>query len=175
MIIWIDGSYGVGKSSLAEKLHECNPHSFIFDAEAIGSAVRDNMPKELFNGYIFEGYSLWFSMCAELLADIASRFDGDIYVPMTLVFADSFEKIERPLKARKICIKHILLESSKQIIHDRILARGEEEDCWCMRHIDLCLEQQRDFENVIRIASYGKSVSELAVDVEKAISFLVSR
>lgn len=175
MIIWINGPYGVGKSSLAEKLHECNPHSFIFDAEAVGNAVRDNMPKELFNGYIFEGYPLWFSMCVELLADIASRYDGDIYVPMTLVFADSFEKIERPLKQRKVCIKHILLESSKQIIHDRILARGEEEDCWCMRHIDLCLEQQRNFENVIRIASYGKPVSELAVDVENAISFLVSR
>ena len=71
-----------------------------------------------------------------------------IYVPMTLVYADS----------------------SHQIIHDRILARGETEDCWCMRHIDLCLKQQRDFENVIRIDSYGKSVSELAEEMEDAIS-----
>ena len=170
MIIWINGPYGVGKSSLAEKLHEYNPHSFIFDAEAVGNAVRDNRPKELFNGYIFEGYPLWFSICAQLLADIASGYDGDIYVPMTLVFADSFEKIERPLKERNVCVKHILLESSSQIIHDRILARGEEEDCWCMRHINLCLKQQRNFKNVIRIESYGKSVSELAADVENAIS-----
>ena len=58
MIIWINGPYGVGKSSLAENLHERNPHSFIFDAEAVGNAVRDNLPKELFNGYIFESYPL---------------------------------------------------------------------------------------------------------------------
>lgn len=170
MILWINGPYGVGKSSLAEKLHECNPHSFLFDAEAVGNAVRDNRPKELFNGYIFEGYPLWFSVCAALLADIAGRFDGDIYVPMTLVFADSFEKIERPLKEKNICVKHILLESSRQMIHDRILSRGEEEDCWCMRHIDLCLKQQINFENVIRIASYGKSVSELAIEVLRMTS-----
>lgn len=169
MIIWINGPYGVGKSSLAENLHERNPHSFIFDAETVGNAIRDNLPKELFNGYTFERYPLWFTTCAELLADIAHRYDGDIYVPMTLVFSDSFEKIERPLKERNIRISHILLESSRQIVHDRILARGEDEDCWCMRHIDLCLKQQNDFGNVIRIASHGKSVSELAMDVEKAI------
>ena len=170
MIIWINGSYGVGKSSLAEKLHERNTHSFIFDAEEVGNAVRDNLPRELFNGYIFENYPLWFNMCAELLAEIASRYEGDIYVPMTLVFAGSFEKIAHPLKEREVCVKHILLESSRQIIHDRILARGEAEDCWCIRHIDLCLKQQKDFENVIRIESYGKSVSELAAEVENAIS-----
>lgn len=170
MIIWINGPYGVGKSSLAEKLHECNQHSFIFDAEAVGNAVRDNLPKELFNGYIFEGYPLWLDVCAGLLVDIADRYDGDVYVPMTLVFADSFEKIMRPLKERDVCVKHILLESSSQIIHDRILNRGEPEDCWCMRHIDLCLKQQSDFENVIRIASYGKSVSELAMEVLRILS-----
>lgn len=32
MIVWIDGAYGVGKSRLAEKLHELLPNSFIFDA-----------------------------------------------------------------------------------------------------------------------------------------------
>lgn len=170
MVIWINGPYGVGKSTLAEKLHECNPHSFVFDAEAVGNVVRDNRPKELFHGYIFEGYPLWFELCAALLADIAGGYDGDIYVPMTLVYAGSFKKIERPLKDKNICIKHILLESSRQIIHDRILSRGEGEDCWCMKHIGLCLEQQKNFDHVVRIASYGKSVSELAVEVLRMTS-----
>ena len=38
MIIWIDGAYGVGKSTLAEKLHELLPSSFIL-MEHTGSAV----------------------------------------------------------------------------------------------------------------------------------------
>ena len=45
MIYWINGPYGVGKSALADKLHEINPNSFIFDAEEVGNAIRDNMPK----------------------------------------------------------------------------------------------------------------------------------
>ena len=70
MIVWIDGPYGVGKSTLAEKLQELEPHSFLFDAEEVGNAVRENTPRELFCGYIFENYPLWFDFCVELLKDI---------------------------------------------------------------------------------------------------------
>ncbi len=169
MIIWINGPYGAGKSALAEKLHELDPHSHIFDAEEVGNAVRDNLPKELFNGYIFENYPLWFETCAALLRDISGRYGGTVYVPMTLVYPDSFEKIAGPLREGGADVRHILLESSYEIVHDRILARGEEEGCWCMEHIGLCLERQSRFENVIRIPSFGQSVSELAAQVRAAI------
>lgn len=169
MILWIDGPYGVGKSTLAERLHEQQPNSFLFDAEAVGNAVRDNLPTELFNGYIFEGYPLWFETCAALLGDIAARYQGTVYVPMTLTEPDSFEKIARPLREQGVCIEHILLESDYGTVRERILARGEEEDCWCMQNIGLCLERQRGFEDVIRVASVGKSVDELAAEVREKV------
>lgn len=168
MIIWINGPYGVGKSTLARKLHEVNPNSFIFDAEAVGNAVRDNLPKHRFNGYIFEGYPMWFTMCTALLNDIASDFSGDIYVPMTLVYKDSFAKLAGPLSAQGYAVKHILLTSTYDVVHDRILARGEEETCWCMQNIHLCLEQQASFDDVIRIESHSATVEELAASVQAA-------
>lgn len=168
MIIWINGPYGVGKTTLAEALCELRPHSFLFDAEAVGNAVRDNLPEALFQGWLFESYPMWFRMCTELLADLAGRYDGDIFVPMTLILPDSFEKMERPLKARGIAVRHVLLESSYAVVHDRILARGETEDCWCMQQIDLCLKNQGTFENAIRVPSLGKSPQELALEVQRA-------
>ena len=169
MIIWINGPYGVGKSTLARKLHAINPNSFIFDAEAVGNAVRDNLPRERFNGYIFEGYPMWFTMCASLLHDIAKDFSGDIYVPMTLVYADSFSKIEQPLAARGYTVKHILLTSTYDVVHNRILARGEDTNCWCMQNIRLCLEQQNSFKDVIRIKSHDATVEELAAQLQAVI------
>lgn len=169
MIIWINGPYGVGKSTLADELHRRNPDSFIFDAETVGNTVRDNLPKQRFHGYIFENYPMWFTMCAMLLNDIACKFSGDIYVPMTLVWPDSFSKIERPLATHGHTIKHILLTSTYDTVHDRILARGEDENCWCMQNIRLCLEQQASFDNVIRIESRSATVEELATSVRAAI------
>ena len=170
MIIWINGPYGVGKSTLADELHRQNPNSFIFDAEAVGNAVRDNLPPERFHGYIFEGYPMWFTVCAALLNDIAQNFAGDIYVPMTLVYPDSFAKLAGPLSAWGHTVKHILLTSTYDVVHDRILARGEDENCWCMQHIRLCLEQQNAFEDVIRIESGGASVTSLAAQIQAAVS-----
>lgn len=169
MVIWINGPYGVGKSTLAERLLEMELHGFIFDAEEVGNAVRENTPKELFNGWIFEGYPMWFKLCAALLVDLSRRCDGTIYVPMTLTKPDSFEKIAGPLRENGIRARHILLESTYEVIHDRILARGEEENCWCMENIGLCLERQRDFEDVIRLRSVDKSVGELARELLAAL------
>lgn len=166
MIYWINGAYGVGKSTLAQYLHVKNPKSFIFDAEAVGNAVRDNMPKELFNGYIFENYELWFKTILDLLLEITSKYDGDIYIPMTLVYPDSFAKIKIPLEDKGIKIKHILLVSDYQTIHNRILNRGETENCWCMQNIDLCLNNQKEFVDVIKIESINKDLETLSNELE---------
>ena len=169
MIIWIDGAYGVGKSTLAEKLHGLLPNSSIFDAENVGNAVRDNMPQSVYYSETFEGYPLWFHVCNELLTELTDRFDGVVLVPMTLMRRESFARFAEPLKGQGIEIVHVLLESSKEVIHDRILARGENEDCWCMRHIDDCLSAQQHFEDVIRVQSLGQTADELAKEVVQAL------
>lgn len=169
MIIWIDGAYGVGKSTLAEKLHGLLPNSSIFDAENVGNAVRDNMPQSVYYSETFEGYPLWFHVCNELLTELTDRFDGAVLVPMTLTRRESFARFAEPLRSKEIEIVHVLLESSKEVIHDRILARGENEDCWCMRHIDDCLSAQQHYEDVIRVPSLGQTADELAKEVVQAL------
>ena len=124
MILWINGPYSVGKTALAETLHARIPDSFLFDAEGVGDAVRDNLPKELYRGPLYESYPLWFQMCAALLGDIAGSYSGTVFVPMTLALPDSFGKIAGPLRKKCVRVEHILLESTYEIVHDRILARG---------------------------------------------------
>lgn len=169
MILWIDGPYGVGKSTLAEELFKLNKNSFIFDAEEVGNAVRDNMPKELFNGYIFENYELWFTTVTELLKEIVGKWGGDIYVPMTLTKKDSFDKIAIPLKNSGAKITHLLLEADYENVKNRILARGEEENCWCMQNINLCLENQKSFSDVIRFNTINELPQSLAKKVYENI------
>lgn len=45
MIYWINGSYGVGKTTIAEFLVKELKKAYIFDPEAVGNAVRDNLHK----------------------------------------------------------------------------------------------------------------------------------
>ena len=57
-------------------------------------------------------------------------------MPMTLVRSASY-RIIQALERDGIETFFIVLEASHQSIHDRIIARGEEEGCWCMENIEM--------------------------------------
>lgn len=159
MIIWISGAYGVGKSTLAESMAAQMDNGLIFDAEAVGNAVRDNYPDCPY-GYIFEDYPLWSEFCFLLLKDIHNRFNKDILVPMTLMRMESYTLIQR-LRTAGIETTLVILEADHQTIHDRILHRGEEEGCWCMEHIDLSREGSAALPG-LHISTQGIPVHDLA-------------
>lgn len=167
MIIWISGAYGVGKSTLAEALAGKMENALIFDAEEVGNAVRGNYPDNPY-GYIFEDYPLWGEFCYKLLKDIHNKFHKDLLVPMTLVRKESYGIIEHLIRDG-IETKFIILEASYQNIHDRILARGETEGCWCMENIEMARACSRLLPGGIHINTDGRLVEELAELALKAV------
>lgn len=162
MIIWISGPYGVGKSTLAEAMAEKMGNALIFDAEEVGNVVRENYPDCPY-GYIFEDYPLWGEFCYMLLKDIHEKFQKDILVPMTLLREKSYGIIEK-LDQDGIQTPLVILEASYQTVHDRILARGEEEGCWCMENIELARAGSAALPG-IHIQTDGKSVEDLVLIV----------
>lgn len=161
MVVWISGAYGVGKSTLAEALVNRIDNAIIFDAEEVGNAVRENYPNEPY-GVIYEDYPLWCDFNYMLLKDIHNTFHRNILVPMTLVRQNSYTKIIQRLLADGIDTKLIILEGSYKCVHDRILARGEEEGCWCMENIEMSSNGSKAIQNGYHILTDNKSVDELA-------------
>lgn len=170
MIIWISGPYGVGKSTLAEAMAAKMKNAMIFDAEEVGNAVRENYPDCPY-GYIFEDYPLWGVFCHLLLKDIHQKFNKDILVPMTLVRKESYQIIEK-LNKDGIDTKLVVLEASWQTVHDRILARGEEEGCWCMENIEMARSASARLPG-LHLQTDGKTVDEL-VDRLCAVSLAIA-
>lgn len=160
MIIWISGAYGVGKSTLAEALVNKIENAMLFDAEEVGNAVRENYPDEPY-GVIYEDYPLWCDFSYMLLKDIHSTFHRNILVPMTLVRQNSYSKIIERLMNDGIETKLIILEGTYQSIHDRILTRGEDEDCWCMQNIEMSSNGSKEITGGYHISTDNKSVDEL--------------
>ena len=169
MIIWISGPYGVGKSTLAEALAEKMEHALIFDAEEMGNAVRENYPNCPY-GVIFEDYPLWSKFCYELLKDIHNTFGKNILVPMTMLRRSTYGNIIEKLLADNIDTRLVVLEAGYQSVHDRILARGEEEGCWCMENIELARRESSAIREGLHLDTDGRSVEELAEMVLSYIS-----
>ena len=162
MILWLNGPYGVGKSTLAEALRAMLPDSMIFDAEQVGNAIRDNLPERCFRE-TFEEYEMWLDVCVGLLTEASRACPGPVLVPMTLKLPQSLRMFDR-LKKAGVEVRHILLTAEKEELLRRILARGENADCWCARHIRPCLEAQQTMPCDLCLASC-KSPQSLAVAV----------
>jgi adenylylsulfate kinase-like enzyme len=47
MIIWINGTFGSGKTTTAYELHKRVENSFVFDSERFGFVLMKNVPKEI--------------------------------------------------------------------------------------------------------------------------------
>lgn len=165
MIYWISGAYGVGKSTVAEQLKMRLAKAHIFDAEEVGNAVRDNYPKECRHSIVFEGYPLWRELNYRLLKDINSKYDGDIIVPMTLILDVSYTEIIRRLIEDGIYVGYVILDGDRQTVHDRILKRGEDEECWCMKNIQTCIDAQRGDKRAVHINTIGRTPGAIADEI----------
>ena len=98
-----------------------------------------------------------------LLKDVHEKFHKDILVPMTLLRKDSYDIIDK-LNRDGIDTRLIVLEAGYQTVRDRILARGEEEGCWCMENIELARSGCAALPGT-HIRTDGKTVDELCDEV----------
>lgn len=164
MVIWLSGAYGVGKSAVAKILKTKLENALVFDAEEVGDAVRNSYPDCPY-GYIFEDYPLWAEFCYQLIADVHAKFGKDILVDMTLLRESSRINIIDRLGKDGIDVHFFVLTASRQAIHDRILARGEEEDSWCMENLDMAREASAAIPGSIHIDAENVSPEALAEQI----------
>ena len=160
-IYWLNGAFGIGKSTVADCLAKRLGRAHVFGAEEVGNAIRDNYPKEARRSVIFEDYPLWRETNYKLLLDIYGKYDGDIIVPMTLVREESYADIIAKLREAGASVEYIFLDGDRKAIRDRILSRGESEDCWCMQNMDLCLDAQRKDKHARHIDATNNSPEKI--------------
>lgn len=88
---------------------------------------------------------------------------------MTLLRAKSYELIER-LNRAGCPTKLVVLEADMQTLHDRILKRGEEEDCWCMENRALAKSGAEALPG-IHIQMDGRSMDEICLEAMEKLGF----
>ena len=80
---------------------------------------------------------------------------------MTKKTVDEVKAIIKKLEDAGVAVKYVFLDGEYKAIHDRILARGETEDCWCMRNIEMCLDAQHKDCHAVHIDATSHSPDEI--------------
>ncbi|MCX4694896.1 NUDIX hydrolase [Streptomyces sp. NBC_01408] len=126
MILWINGTFGAGKTSTARELIGLIPDSTLFDPELIGDALRGLLPrKRLAEVSDYQDLPSWRRLVVDTAAALLAEVGGVLVVPMTLLRQEYRDEIFGGLAARRIAVRHVLLTPAETILRQRIATREE--------------------------------------------------
>ncbi|MFE2431499.1 NUDIX domain-containing protein [Streptomyces sp. NPDC059373] len=145
MIVWLNGTFGAGKTSAARELLDLIPGSLLYDPELIGSGLRLLLPeKRLGEVSDYQDLPSWRRLVVDTAAALLSEVGGPLIVPMTLLRQDYRDEIFGGLSSRRIPVRHVLLHAEETILRERIAQReefpGDPEASasvrtWCLGHL----------------------------------------
>lgn len=92
MILWLNGSFGAGKTTVAYELQWRLEKAFVYDPENIGYFLRENAPEEC-RTPDFQDVRLWRDFNYETLKWVAGTYPGVIIAPMTINRQQYFDEI----------------------------------------------------------------------------------
>jgi 8-oxo-dGTP pyrophosphatase MutT (NUDIX family) len=124
VIVWINGTFGAGKTTTARELIELIPNSTLFDPEVVGGALTHLLPpKHLAEVGDFQDLPIWRRLVIDTAAAMLAELGGTLVVPMTLLRQEYRDEIFGGLAARRIPVRHVLLAPAETILRRRIADR----------------------------------------------------
>ncbi|HFI0466195.1 TPA: AAA family ATPase [Streptococcus suis] len=139
MIIWLNGPFGVGKTTLANILHKQIENSYLYDPELLGDFLQSQLPQAVCLKD-FQDYSVWRQSTYQIVFDLATKTDKIIIVPMTIYKKEYYQEIIQQLIKDKIPLEQYILLADKTTILERLDNRVNEDNIWAKRHLDVCLK-----------------------------------
>ncbi len=165
-IIWINGAFGSGKTTMAYTLYKRLPEAFVFDPENTGYYLRKNQPVSLCYDN-FQDEPLWRHINRDLLLHIASHYQGVILVPMTVIRPDYYNELVSSLQDHDIPVVHIVLAASEQTLRGRLRKRLESKHSWAAQQIEACLKGFRHPLFRTQIQTDGRHVEDIADEIAR--------
>lgn len=161
MIIWLNGPFGVGKTTLANRLHQEIPDSILYDPENLGDFFQENLPKAVCPED-FQDYPIWRQTTVQIIRDLATKTGKVIIVPMTVFKKEYYQEIIEQGLREDMYVQHYILVAEKETVLDRLDKRTQENNNWALKHLDNCLQAFEDQIPGRKIDTGGLTVDEIA-------------
>lgn len=134
MIIWLNGPFAVGKTTLAERLHRQWPEATILDPESLGFLLREWQPSDV-EVADFQDLSVWRSLTRVAIAGLVEEFRRPLIVPMTLLRPAYFDEVVGGLRSVGMDVRHYCLVASREEVLRRAEGRVDR-DTWAAPKYD---------------------------------------
>jgi len=124
VIIWINGGFGAGKTTLAEELHRRLPDAVVYDPEDVGLMLWKWMPP---NGD-FQHLPSWRQLVVATALSLRRHHAETLIVPMSLIRDTYRAEILGGLADAGEEVLHVFLEADASALRERLNARVSRPD-----------------------------------------------
>ncbi|GGM20635.1 hypothetical protein GCM10010129_76210 [Streptomyces fumigatiscleroticus] len=145
LIVWVNGAFGSGKSTLVDALRARWPEALLFDPEMVGYVLREIV--EVPTGD-FQDLRLWRRQVADLAVGLVEEYGRPVLTPMTVINPHYAGEVFGTLRDAGIEVHHYFLRVSREVLEKRIDGRSFTPDDpgldervrrWCKDRIEPCL------------------------------------
>src|SRR5919112_5477958 len=119
MIVWLNGTHGVGKTTTGALVQQLLPEARVFDAEKIGETLMSITPG-LPNTDNFQHWPPWRPLVVETARRVLDYTGGILVMPMTVLIEEYWREISSGLAHHAIPIRHFVLHADQNTLRERI-------------------------------------------------------
>jgi hypothetical protein len=176
MIVMINGSFGVGKTTIAKLLRHSLPGSAIYDPEWVGFVIR-RLPKWIkLKGAGSDDYQdivLWRRSAVAGVRLFRLCASGPVIVPMAFSRRDYFDEVITGIESLDSELRVFCLKASLTTVKNRLVERGTNIEGpgteWIARRIIECVEAHNDPHFGESVDTENRSAHEVAEDIIKRL------
>ena len=181
MIIWINGTFGAGKTTTGALLADRDARLRTFDPEWVGYMLRSNLADHPVSD--FQHYDSWRRLTPVVADEVARATGQSLIVVQSVLNEDYWDELASGLLDLDHQIFHVVLEAEESVTRQRIYADTDEPGVrqwrldhlrayaearpWLLTRADLCIDTaaltQRDVADRIWAA-----VDERMADTARA-------
>ncbi|MEO7912287.1 MAG: AAA family ATPase [Roseiflexaceae bacterium] len=167
MIIMLNGSFGVGKTTTAIALVQRLPNAHLFDPEDVGLFARhltSGLRHDAEETDDFQDIQIWPSLTVSTAHQLYHCYGRSLIIPMTLVKPTVLEPIRQGLSAIAPTF-HFCLSASLEIIQQRLHTRGDGPGSWAWRKAAQYVPQLQAPSYARHLDTERHSVSEIVEQI----------
>lgn len=132
MIVWLNGTFGAGKTATATELLPMVPGTRLFDPETVGYMLRPNLSDHPVTD--FQHWPPWRPLVVATAAELTRYTGQHLIAVQTLLVRDYLAEIFAGLGAAGLPVFHVLLDGREDVLRARIESSGEARQ-WRLDHL----------------------------------------